>query len=82
MTMLNSGLKRLIGLVGGETAEDVSQQTQNTFITFIQCWSSVEDVGPTLYKCYTHVMCLLVSHCPPQSLSSTLRCSKLYPAMF
>ena len=24
------------------------QQTQNICITFIQCWSSVEDVGPTL----------------------------------
>ena len=24
-----------------------------------QCWSNVEDVGPTLYKCYTNVLCLL-----------------------
>ena len=25
---------------------------------FIQCWTNVEDVGPTLYKCYTNVLCL------------------------
>ena len=32
---------------------------QNICITFIQCWTNVEDVGPTLYKCYTNVFCLL-----------------------
>ena len=26
---------------------------------FVQCWTNVEDVGPTLYKCYTNVLCLL-----------------------
>ena len=26
---------------------------------FMQCWTNVEDVGPTLYKCYTNVLCLL-----------------------
>ena len=36
-----------------------SQQTQNVFIIFIQCWTNVEDVGPTLYKCYKNVFCLL-----------------------
>ena len=35
------------------------QQTQNICITFIQCWVNVEDVGPTLHKCYTYVLCLL-----------------------
>ena len=25
------------------------QQTENICITFIQCWSNVEDVGPALY---------------------------------
>ena len=25
---------------------------------FIQCWTNVEDVGPTLYNCYTKVLCL------------------------
>ena len=34
-----------------------TQQTQNICITFIQCWTNVEDVGPTLYKCYTNVLC-------------------------
>ena len=28
-------------------------------ITFVQCWTNVEDVGPTLYKCYTNVLCML-----------------------
>ena len=28
-------------------------------ITFVQCWTNVEDVGPTLYKCYTNVLRLL-----------------------
>ena len=35
------------------------QQTQNICITVIQCWPNVEDVGPTLYICYTNVLCLL-----------------------
>ena len=29
--------------------------TQNICITFIQCCTNVEDVGPTLYKSYTNV---------------------------
>ena len=37
----------------------LSQQTCSLCITFIQCWTNVEDVGPTLYKCYTNVLCLL-----------------------
>ena len=28
-------------------------------MTFKQCWTNVEDVGTTLYKCYTNVLCLL-----------------------
>ena len=30
----------------------------NIYITFVQCWSNVEDLGPP-YKCYTNVLCLL-----------------------
>ena len=37
----------------------LTQQTQNICTTFVQCWTNVEDVGPTLYKCYTDVLCLL-----------------------
>ena len=37
----------------------LQQQTQNFCITFIQRRSNVFDVGPTLYKCYTNVLCLL-----------------------
>ena len=36
-----------------------AQKTQNICITFVQCRTNVEDVGPTLYKCYTNVLCLL-----------------------
>ena len=40
-----------------------AQQTQNICITFIQCWTNVEDVGPMLYKCYTNILCQL-GDCP------------------
>ena len=35
----------------------VSRCPVNTkhFITFVQCWTNVGDVGPTLYKCYKSV---------------------------
>ena len=36
-----------------------SLQTQNICITFIQCRPNVFDVGPTLYKCHTNVLCLM-----------------------
>ena len=40
---------------------------QNICITFIQCWTNVEDVGPTLYKCYTNALYLLGSHTSRQT---------------
>ena len=45
--------------VTSESRIVTSQHTQNMCITIVQCWTNVEDVGPTLYKCYTHVLCLL-----------------------
>ena len=36
-----------------------AQQTQNICITFIQRRPNVFDVGPTLYKWYANVLCLL-----------------------
>ena len=48
------------------------QQTQNICITLVQCWTSVEDVGPTLYKCYTNVLCLLGNTRRPSSVVSLL----------
>ena len=39
----------------------LTQQAQNICITFIQRRPNVSDVGPTLYKCYTNVLCLLGS---------------------
>ena len=44
---------------GTQQQKQTAQQTQNICITFIQCWTNVEDVGPALYKCYTNVLCLL-----------------------
>ena len=41
------------------TGRVITQQTQNISIIFIQCWTNIEDVGPTLYECYTNVLCLL-----------------------
>ena len=40
-----------------------SKQTQNICITFIQRRPNVFDVGPTLYECYTNVLCLLGCVC-------------------
>ena len=37
------------------------QQTQHICITFVQRRPNVYDVGPTLHKCYTDVLCLLGS---------------------
>ena len=36
-----------------------SQQAQNICITFSKRRPNVFDVGPTLYKCFTNVLCLL-----------------------
>ena len=48
----------------GETSlvRTVRHQTQNICITFVQCRTNVEDVGPMLYKCYTNVLYLLRRH--------------------
>ena len=43
--------------------DDYSPQTQDICITFVQCWTNVEDVGPTLYKCYTNVLYLRGNAC-------------------
>ena len=34
---------------------------QNICLLIIQCWTNVKDVGPTLYKYYTNILCLLDS---------------------
>ena len=39
----------------------------NICITFVQCWTNVEDIGPTLYKCYADVLCLLGYISPPRT---------------
>ena len=39
-----------------------AQQAQNVCITFIQRRPNVFEIGPTLYKSYTNVVCLLGEH--------------------
>ena len=46
-----------------------TQQTHNICITFLQRRPNVFDVGPTLYKCYTNVLCLLGRDSPCYILS-------------
>ena len=36
-----------------------AQQTQNICIKCVHRGPTIFDVGPTLYKCYTNVLCLL-----------------------
>ena len=43
---------------------------QNICMTFVQCWTNVEDVGPTLYKCYTNVF--LFAGTPATALQKSL----------
>ena len=43
----------------GSWSTVISQQTQNICITFVQRRSNVFGAGPSLYKCYTNVLCLL-----------------------
>ena len=42
-----------------ELYEYYTQQTLNICITFVQRRPNVFDVGPTWYKCYRHIRCLL-----------------------
>ena len=47
-----------------------TQQTHIICITFIQRRPNVFDVGPTLYKCYTNVLCLLGMYVSPMSINN------------
>ena len=38
-----------------------TKQKRNLCMTFVQSQPNVFDVGPTLHKCYTNVLCLLGS---------------------
>ena len=46
----------------GKTTRLIPANTKHLYnicITFVQCRPNVFDVGSTLYKCYTNVLCLL-----------------------
>ena len=53
-----------------------TQQAQNICITFTQRRPNVFDVGPTLCKCYTNVLCLL------SKAQKTTRCINPMPAQW
>ena len=40
-----------------------TRQSQNICIAFVQRRPNVFNVGPTLYKCYTNVLCFLGMAC-------------------
>ena len=42
-----------------DSLDNICTMLDQRRITFVQCWTNVENVGPTLYKCYTNVLCLL-----------------------
>ena len=42
-----------------ELFDSLSTYPVNICITFMQCWANVDNAGPTLYKCYTNVLCQL-----------------------
>ena len=46
-----------------------TQHTHNICIKFIQRRPNAFDVGPTLYKCYTNVMCSLGSLSYPRDIT-------------
>ena len=43
----------------GQLQCGVNPSKQNICITFVRCWTNVKDAVPTLYKCYTNILCLL-----------------------
>ena len=56
----------------------ITQQTQNICITFVQRRPKVFDVGLTLYKCYTNVLCSLgMGYQERMALTVTVRGSTL-----
>ena len=44
---------------GAPVVQCVYHSKQKNSITFVQCWTNVEDVGPALYKCYKNVLYLV-----------------------
>ena len=48
---------------------------------FIQCWANVEDVWPTLYKCYRNMLCLLGRRTFSQTLYISLMLVQCWPSI-
>ena len=49
---------RMLKLLDPKLVLTCPVNTKNLY-DLMRCWTNVEDVGPTLYKCYTNVLCLL-----------------------
>ena len=58
------------------TSHEAAQQTQIIRIAFVQLWTSVDDVGPTLHKCYTNVLCFWKSSNISSMLADVLKRSQ------
>ena len=50
-------MDKTVGDIRMATVTAAYPANKNIFVTFIQCRTNVEDVGPTLCKCYTNVLC-------------------------
>ena len=53
----------------------LTKSAQNIFTTFVECWTNVEDVEPTLYTCNVNVLCLYVHKTHVLSLSDDVHYS-------
>ena len=57
----------------------ITQQTQNTCMTFVQRRPNVFDVGPALYTCYTNVLRLQVNCRSPNKITVVIiNCLKVH----
>ena len=40
-----------------KNVEIINYTKLNICISFIKCWTNIEDVGSMVYKCFTNVLC-------------------------
>ena len=50
--VLDDGIRRV--------SHHVTNIPANICITFVQCWTNVEDIGPTLYKWYHRILVIII----------------------
>ena len=57
-----------VGVIMIAADKGIPPEKAKHFYNIVQCWTKVEDVGLTLYTCYTHVLRLL-GLCVPRTLN-------------